>query len=193
MTTITFANENAHGLFHSMTEGMWEVARDDNVSPAGDEGDRARLLGEVIEATPWKEGETQYPATFTLPEAIAEAARTVLANMVDNRENWENEYADDADSPDREYILDGEIVIAPGTPPKPGETIFDYFSRVLGEVPQDATLRELPVASPCGDDCSRAINAAAVLIGASEMAVGPKHRDQLLAIAAETVRVFWHG
>jgi hypothetical protein len=112
MATITFANENAHGIFHSMCEGMWEVARDDHVSAIGDEGPRARLLGAVMDATPGAEG-LQYPATFALPYDVVETARDVLENIEDNREGYQLHDDDAAADPDdRDYIIAGEIVIA---------------------------------------------------------------------------------
>jgi len=63
--TITIKREQAHGVFHSMAEGMWEVARDDNVSPDGDEGDRARAYQALIAATGSRV--VAYPVTYTLP------------------------------------------------------------------------------------------------------------------------------
>lgn len=111
MSTITFKNANAHTVFHSMCEGMWEVKRDDHVNPAGNDGPEARAIAKVIEATPSAEGDT-YPLEFTLPDACLSAARDVLENCEDNRENWETELDDEnPDDPERDFIVDGEIVI----------------------------------------------------------------------------------
>lgn len=111
MTTITFKNANAHGVFHSMCEGMWEVKRDDHVSASGDEGPEARALAKLIEATPWEEGKV-YPLSFTLPGACVSAARDVLENCEDNRENWETDLDDDdPENPERDFIVTGEVVI----------------------------------------------------------------------------------
>lgn len=80
---LTIKTEAAHTAFHSMAEGMWEVARDDNVSPDGDPGIRAGLLERLIGTTPYFDGVT-YPLTFQLPPHIAATAKDVIDNMEDN-------------------------------------------------------------------------------------------------------------
>jgi len=83
---ITFANEDSHCAFHSMAEGMREVARDDNVSAAGDAGPYAALLERVIMETPYTDGQA-YPVTYDVAEDIAEPIGNVLENLRDNEED----------------------------------------------------------------------------------------------------------
>ena len=87
MATITIASGDAHSMFHSMAEGMWEVARDDHVSPTGAAGPRAARLEALIEATPGDDA-TQYPATFTLPAELLADARSVLENVEDSDDEF---------------------------------------------------------------------------------------------------------
>ena len=87
MTTIAIKSGDAHSIWHSMCEGMWEVARDDHVSPAGDEGERARALDALIRATPGDDG-TQYPATFTLSGELLAMAQSVLENIEDSDDEF---------------------------------------------------------------------------------------------------------
>jgi hypothetical protein len=68
-----------------MAEGMWEVARDDNVSPNGDAGPYAALLEQVIMQTPYTEGQA-YPVTYDVAPAIEEAIGNVIENLNDNDE-----------------------------------------------------------------------------------------------------------
>lgn len=114
MTTIRFENENAHVLYHDMVASMWENARDDHVSAAGEPGPSAGQLDRVIIATPGDQN-SKYPAVFDLPDDIVPFARDVLENLLDVREGWQTHDDDAADEedPDRSYILDNEITIAP--------------------------------------------------------------------------------
>jgi len=80
MMTITFATPQAHMLFHDAASGAWENARDDN------EGARAALLGQVIDATDGR-GPFQYPAGFALPAGLVATARDVCEDLLDVRES----------------------------------------------------------------------------------------------------------
>jgi hypothetical protein len=80
---ITFKTEEAHSAFHSMTEGMWEIARDDNVSPNGDAGPTAALYERLIGETAYEDGAV-YPRTYVLSSAIVPIAQAVIDNMDDN-------------------------------------------------------------------------------------------------------------
>jgi len=105
--TITIKNRNAHGIYHSMAEGMAEVKDDDHDTLA------AERLGRLIEATGAATAVT-YPATFTLPIDLSVIANDVRENCLDNRENWQIHDDDENENPDRDYILDDEIIISGG-------------------------------------------------------------------------------
>jgi hypothetical protein len=81
-TTITIKTEGAHSGFHAMTEGMSEVARDDDRTTDADSFDN------LVMATGFRDGMT-YPLTFPLTDAGAAAARLVLENLAeDEDEDW---------------------------------------------------------------------------------------------------------
>lgn len=68
-------------------------------------------------------------------------------------------------------------------------SIYDYFTQRLGATPDDESLRELPMVSPCGRDCARVIGAAATLLKAADVAV----EDEIRAVAEHAVTVYWRG
>jgi hypothetical protein len=83
MALITIKTAESHSAFHSMCEGMWEVARDDNVSPDGDAGPYAASFERLITATGYVEG-MSYPVSFPLTADDSYTAQNVLDNMDDN-------------------------------------------------------------------------------------------------------------
>jgi hypothetical protein len=76
---ITFHNEESHEAYHSMAEGMSEVALDDNATA------RAQALDSAIAETAYADG-MSYPVTFTL-NASAHIARDIIGNIDDNEES----------------------------------------------------------------------------------------------------------
>lgn len=74
-------------------------------------------------------------------------------------------------------------------------TIYDYFERELGRSPDDASLRQLPLDSNCGDDCKGAIDAAKGLLFHSQQARGydPDLRDFILNETHHIVQIYWRG
>ena len=70
--------------------------------------------------------------------------------------------------------------------------IYNYFARKLGAVPADKTFKDLPVDSNCGDDCKKAIDAAATLIDADSNA-GGINREVIRDIAFHACQVYWRG
>lgn len=105
---ITFKTEESHSAFHSMTEGMMEVARDDenavwdtpHITAA-----RGDLLESLIGATAWQEG-LSYPCAFPLSPEQATVARDVMDNMDDNERLDNEDY-----SPDSILLTDGKPVL----------------------------------------------------------------------------------
>lgn len=77
---------------------------------------------------------------------------------------------------------------APAAPPA-ATNVYDYFAEKLGETPDDGTLTQLPVASACGQDCVRVIDAAAALAHVVDCSVVAS----VAAVAEEAVAVFWRG
>lgn len=73
--------------------------------------------------------------------------------------------------------------------------IFDYFVKLLGEDPSDDTLRDLPVDSNCGDDCKKAIDAAATLLERAAMAGTVSFQDckAIRRATDEIIVTFWRG
>lgn len=168
METITIETAVAHEAFHDCADGMWTNERDDHIGPG--ESARGRALGALIAATDGLG--VAYPFSVEVPDDLALVARDVVENMEANETD----------------LLPGSVRIG-----EREESIFDYFARKLGQAPQDATLRELPVASGCGVDCKAAIDGAAALMRASTNAIGSTRAPAICEIAEETVRVFWHG
>jgi len=86
MPQITFHTEAAHSAFHTMCEGMEEVARDDS-QESGDEAEgRALHLQDLISLTPAADNQS-YPATFEFQNSHqSDIAQTVLENMADSDE-----------------------------------------------------------------------------------------------------------
>jgi hypothetical protein len=108
--TITFANPNAHTVFHSMAEGMWDVRRDDIDTSREAENDAAAdALRALIVATPDTPAAV-YPLTFPLSAPLLRTARDVLANCMDNADgvSLEDENAGD-------FLFPGDVTLSPGT------------------------------------------------------------------------------
>lgn len=105
---ITFKTEESHSAFHSMTEGMMEVARDDenavwdtpHITAA-----RGDLLESLIGATAWQEG-LSYPCAFPLSPEQATVARDVMDNMDDNERLDSEDY-----NPDAIVLTDGKPLL----------------------------------------------------------------------------------
>jgi hypothetical protein len=68
-------------------------------------------------------------------------------------------------------------------------TIYAYFKQVIGSAPSDATLKQLPLKSPCGKDCKRVIDAGQRFI----KQVDPCVHDQLINVIDDAVVVLWRG
>jgi hypothetical protein len=77
MPKITIKSDAAHGVFHSMLEGMWENARDDN------ETARVAALDALAAATPGFPN-TVYPVTFDVSDDVAGTAMDVRDNCLEN-------------------------------------------------------------------------------------------------------------
>jgi len=73
--------------------------------------------------------------------------------------------------------------------------VFEYFRKHLGENPSDDTLRGLSIDSNCGEDCKKAIDAAATLLERARMAGTVKFHDcQAIRRATnDIVETFWRG
>lgn len=71
--------------------------------------------------------------------------------------------------------------------------IYAYYAFQLGVCPEDETLRELPVDSPCGEDCKKAIDAAEELLTHMGAAGCSEHRAAVLAAVFEIVEIYWRG
>jgi hypothetical protein len=70
-------------------------------------------------------------------------------------------------------------------------TVFDYFTEKLGVEPDETTLNELGMDTPCGKDCVKSIDMFAVLLAH----VDP-HRsvtEPLIQSANSQVEVLWIG
>jgi hypothetical protein len=76
-----------------------------------------------------------------------------------------------------------------------GISVFDYFKQKLAIAPDDATLRDLWLGSPCGLDCKGIIDATSQWIHYATMARGIDDvtRDKMIACCEETVETFWRG
>ena len=70
--------------------------------------------------------------------------------------------------------------------------IYEYFNCQLGVKPADETFKKLPVDSPCGDDCKKAIDAAVTLIEADDNA-GGRNCKVIRDIAFHACQVYWRG
>jgi len=72
---ITFSSEHALAVYHSMAEGMSEVAEDDG------ETEKEALLSELITVT--GASAVAFPVTVALPNKLADVAGDVLDNCLD--------------------------------------------------------------------------------------------------------------
>jgi hypothetical protein len=78
MATITFASADALETFHTVCEGMSEVARDDDASPTAD------LLDRIITDTGTAiRNDATYPVTVPLNADLVEEAERVIENAID--------------------------------------------------------------------------------------------------------------
>jgi hypothetical protein len=68
-------------------------------------------------------------------------------------------------------------------------SIYEHFTNRLGREPEDESLMELPVVSPCGRDCRRVIDAAVPLIKAVDVSV----EEEILSAVEHAVSVYWRG
>lgn len=80
--------------------------------------------------------------------------------------------------------------------------IHEYWLQELGPLSTDLSdsdrfddMQELPVDSPCGDDCKKAIDAGKALIAMVRMALGENSADEkrIIEITWNTVAIFWWG
>lgn len=67
--------------------------------------------------------------------------------------------------------------------------IYTFYLHVLGFRPRDDTLNELPVDSPCGYDCARAIAAAKAMMQVTD----PSSHHYIKYAIDDCVQVFWRG
>src|SRR5262249_1706187 len=175
MATWTIASADFAGELESDLEGRLEIMKDDGLEASPDYVDMdsvANALRDIM----------AYPSTLTLSDGEAQQAYFSLENVVD--------FTDSDVAPFQTAM--GELA-AQGYPW--GNTVFDLFRRRLGVAPNDATLGELPVASNCGDDCAKAINAAADFVAAIRKAYGD-HDSRIadaIATANDVVECFWRG
>jgi hypothetical protein len=68
-------------------------------------------------------------------------------------------------------------------------SIYEHFTNRLGREPEDVTLMDLPVASPCGRDCRRVIDAALPLIKAADTSI----EEEIVSVVEHAVSVYWRG
>lgn len=77
--------------------------------------------------------------------------------------------------------------------------IYQYFIERLGQMPEDGTLADLPIDTPCGEDCKRAIDRARAMIESVADAFGTtddfalEANREIISIAQEIVTTFWRG
>lgn len=84
-----------------------------------------------------------------------------------------------------------EDLCAEGNLQVPATNVYDYFVQQLGYVPNDETLRDLPVDTVCGADCTQAIDAALAFYKLTAKAVGHQYQSEIAKICAHTVGVYW--
>jgi len=75
-------------------------------------------------------------------------------------------------------------------------TVYEYFTWKFGCEPEDETLKDLDVRSPCGGACVKAIDAGAALIEQVESAFGKDrlpYEQSIREISAEVVSCLWRG
>lgn len=84
-------------------------------------------------------------------------------------------------------------VVASADAPRAGEkSVFAYFAETLDIDPNDESLAQLGVATNCGCDCVRAIDAASQLLQHVENA-GCEGRDGIILAANAIVETYWRG
>ena len=73
--------------------------------------------------------------------------------------------------------------------------VFGYFEAVLGQAPNDATLKELPCDSNCGRDCIAAIAAAREFRSYVTAAFGDGCNEAAVVIdmCERVIGTYWHG
>jgi len=69
------------------------------------------------------------------------------------------------------------------------ENIYDYFTLTFGQEPEEKSLKELPVTSPCGLDCKKLIDRGALVNETIDRCC----RKDLLNLIEQGVNVFWIG
>jgi hypothetical protein len=78
--------------------------------------------------------------------------------------------------------------VASGTQP-PAADMFSYFAQTLCRAPRERTLRNLPVASPCGEQCKAAVDAAKAFKDATDSSV----HAEIIEAANHAIEVYWIG
>ena len=74
------------------------------------------------------------------------------------------------------------------------QNVRDYFALKFGANPQDDTLMDLPITSPCGQDCVKVIDAAADLTAHVNATLGETAvEDHLVELARRIVGVYRRG
>ena len=73
--------------------------------------------------------------------------------------------------------------------------VWDYFTLLLGCNPKDSSLTDLRVDSNCGDDCKRAIDAAATLLDCMQTAGADatEYTAQIIESVDRTCQIYWRG
>lgn len=80
------------------------------------------------------------------------------------------------------------------------ENIYNYFALMFGVSPDEHSLENLPIDSPCGADCKRAIDAGVALLAEHDNAFGvdaqDSHWDNRNAIVRDVnaiIACYWLG
>ena len=71
------------------------------------------------------------------------------------------------------------------------ETVYGHFEARLGVAPDDATLQDLLITTPCGIACCKVIDAAAAYLEIADQHVDV--REPLIESVSNAVSVLWVG
>ena len=68
-------------------------------------------------------------------------------------------------------------------------SVYDYFEMLMGQTPDEDSLKELPINSPCGLDCVKVINAAKIFLEAADISC----TNKIISICNEAIETYWIG
>lgn len=71
----------------------------------------------------------------------------------------------------------------------PPLNVFQYYVLRLGKRPEDNTLRQLPVNSPCGLECAQVIALAVCM----KSVIDPLCWDELHVVTQHAISIKWRG